>query len=75
MAKKAADLIIEVLHRAGVRRIYGIVGDSLNAITEALRERGDIDWIHVRHEEAAAFAAGAEAALTGDLAVSMPAGG
>ncbi len=69
MAKKAADLIIEVLHRAGVRRIYGIVGDSLNAITEALRERGDIDWIHVRHEEAAAFAAGAEAALTGDLAV------
>ena len=45
MAKKAADLITEVLHRAGVRRIYGIVGDSLNAITEALRERGDIDWM------------------------------
>jgi pyruvate dehydrogenase (quinone) len=69
MAKKAADLMTEVLHQAGVRRIYGLVGDSLNAITESLRKRGDIDWIHVRHEEVAAFAAGAEAALTGDLAV------
>ncbi len=69
MAKSAADLITEVLHQVGVRRVYGIVGDSLNAFTDSLRARGDIDWIHVRHEEAAAFAAGAEAALTGDLAV------
>jgi pyruvate dehydrogenase (quinone) len=69
MAKRAADLITEVLHRAGVRRIYGLVGDSLNGITESLRTRGDIDWIHVRHEEVAAFAAGAEAQLTGELAV------
>lgn len=69
MANKVADVITEILHGAGVRRIYGIVGDSLNAITESLRERGDIAWIHTRHEEAAAFAAGAEAALTGELAV------
>jgi pyruvate dehydrogenase (quinone) len=67
--KNVADLITEVLHRAGVRRIYGVVGDSLNGITESLRVRGDIDWIHVRHEEVAAFAAGAEAQLTGELAV------
>ncbi|MBB3695211.1 ubiquinone-dependent pyruvate dehydrogenase [Sphingomonas sp. BK580] len=69
MARKVADLITETLHRAGVRRIYGVVGDSLNGITESLRTRGDIDWVHVRHEEVAAFAAGAEAALTGELAV------
>jgi glyoxylate carboligase len=66
---KAADVITEVLHSVGVRRIYGVAGDSLNGITESLRRRGDIDWIHTRHEEAAAFAAGAEAHLTGDLAV------
>jgi pyruvate dehydrogenase (quinone) len=66
---KAADVITEVLHSVGVRRIYGVVGDSLNGITESLRRRGDIEWIHTRHEEAAAFAAGAEAHLTGDLAV------
>ena len=66
---KVADLFLEILHSAGVRRIYGVVGDSLNGMTEALRKRGDIDWIHTRHEEAAAFAAGAEAHLTGNLAV------
>src|ERR1700728_2548660 len=66
---KVADLVTEVLHAAGVRRIYGVVGDSLNGITESLRRRGDIDWIHTRHEETAAFAAGAEAHLTGELAV------
>src|ERR1700685_1677935 len=65
----AADVITEMLHSVGVRRIYGVVGDSLNGITESLRQRGDIDWIHTRHEEAAAFAAGAEAHLTGNLAV------
>jgi pyruvate dehydrogenase (quinone) len=69
VSTRAADLITEALHRAGVRRIYGVVGDSLNGITESLRSRGDIDWIHVRHEETAAFAAGAEAQLTGKLAV------
>jgi pyruvate dehydrogenase (quinone) len=69
MKKNAAGMITEVLHVAGVRRIYGVVGDSLNGITESLRTRGDIEWIHVRHEEVAAFAAGAEAQLTGELAV------
>src|ERR1700723_3224052 len=69
MAKTTAELMAEVLSQAGVRRIYGVVGDSLNGFTDALRRRGDIDWVHVRHEETAAFAAGAEAALTGELAV------
>ncbi|USI73902.1 ubiquinone-dependent pyruvate dehydrogenase [Sphingomonas morindae] len=64
-----ADLLIEALHQSGVRRIYGIVGDSLNGMTEALRKREDMAWIHTRHEEVAAFAAGADAHLTGDLAV------
>jgi pyruvate dehydrogenase (quinone) len=54
---------------AGVKRIYGIVGDSLNGLTDSLRRQGKIEWIHVRHEEVAAFAAGAEAHLTGELAV------
>jgi thiamine pyrophosphate-dependent acetolactate synthase large subunit-like protein len=52
-----ADLFVATLEQAGVKRIYGIVGDSLNALTEALRRRGTIEWIHVRHEEVAAFAA------------------
>lgn len=69
MSSKVADLITAVLRNAGVERIYGVVGDSLNGITDSLRRRGDIDWIHVRHEEVAAFAAGAEAGLTGGLAV------
>ena len=69
MPSKAADIVTQVLQVAGVRRIYGLVGDSLNGITESLRRRGDIDWVHVRHEEVAAFAAGAEAQLTGELAV------
>ena len=68
-AQRVADFITEILHSAGVRRIYGVVGDSLNGLTDALRRHGDIDWIHTRHEEAAAFAAGAEAHLTGRLAV------
>ena len=67
--KKVADLVIEALFQAGVRRIYGVAGDSLNAITEALRAHGGIDWVHTRHEEVAAFAAGGEAHLTGSLAV------
>ncbi|MGV7030296.1 ubiquinone-dependent pyruvate dehydrogenase [Methylobacterium symbioticum] len=64
-----ADLVVETLQEAGVRRIYGVVGDSLNAITEAIRARGVIDWIHVRHEEAGAFAAGAEGQISGELTV------
>jgi len=68
-AETVADLVVRTLGQAGVERIYGVVGDSLNAITEALRQTGEIEWIHVRHEESAAFAAGAEAHLTGRLAV------
>ncbi len=64
-----ADLIIETLEQAGVERIYGVVGDSLNGLTESLRTRETIKWIHVRHEEVAAFAASGEAQLTGKLAV------
>ena len=64
-----ASLIVETLQQAGVKRVYGLVGDSLNGITEAIRRRGVIDWVHVRHEEVAAFAAGAEAQVTGGLAV------
>src|ERR1700752_43967 len=69
MAMKVADLLVEVLAEAGVQRIYGVVGDSLNGITDSIRARKNLDWIHVRHEETAAFAAGAEAQLTGKLAV------
>jgi pyruvate dehydrogenase (quinone) len=64
-----ADMITETLSNAGVKRIWGITGDSLNAITESLRRRKDIAWMHVRHEEVAAFAAGADAAVTGGLGV------
>jgi pyruvate dehydrogenase (quinone) len=64
-----AEVVVETLIAAGVRRIYGVVGDSLNGITESLRKSGAIEWIGVRHEEVAAFAAGAEAHLTGGLAV------
>ena len=66
---KVADLLVDVLARAGVRQIYGVSGDSLNGITESIRARKQIQWVHVRHEETAAFAAGAEAHLTGALAV------
>jgi pyruvate dehydrogenase (quinone) len=69
MVKTVADQFAETLAEAGVKRIYGIVGDSLNGLTDSLRRQGKIAWIHVRHEEAAAFAAGAEAHLTGELAV------
>lgn len=69
MSTKVADLFVQALARAGVKRIYGVVGDSLNGLTEALRQDGSIAWIHTRHEESAAFAAGAEAHLTGALAV------
>jgi pyruvate dehydrogenase (quinone) len=64
-----ADQFAETLAAAGVKRIYGIVGDSLNGITDAIRRQGKIEWLHVRHEEVAAFAAGADAHLTDSLAV------
>jgi pyruvate dehydrogenase (quinone) len=64
-----AELLVETLAQTGVKNIYGVTGDSLNGITESLRDRGDLQWVHVRHEETAAFAAGAEAHLTGGLAV------
>ena len=64
-----AALLVEALRQAGVSRIYGVAGDSLNAITEEVRKRADMGWVHTRHEEVAAFAAGAEAHLTGQLAV------
>jgi pyruvate dehydrogenase (quinone) len=69
VAKTVADQFAEILAAAGVKRIYGIVGDSLNGLTDSLRRQGKIEWVHVRHEEVAAFAAGAEAHLTGELAV------
>lgn len=64
-----ADSIVEIIKDTGVRRVYGLPGDSLNGFTDALRRDGTIAWQHVRHEEAAAFAAAADAALTGELAV------
>ena len=67
--KTVADQFAETLEAVGVKRVYGIVGDSLNGLTDALRRQRKIEWVHVRHEETAAFAAGAEAHLTGSLAV------
>ncbi len=69
MTTTVADVMVATLKASGVRRIYGIPGDSLNGFTDALRRDGGIAWEHVRHEEAAGFAAAAEAALTGELAV------
>ncbi len=67
--KTVADQFAETLAAAGVKRIYGLVGDSLNGLTDAFRRQRKIEWVHVRHEETAAFAAGADAHLTGSLAV------
>ena len=69
MSNTLAGLVVEALHAVGVRRVYGVAGDSLNAFTDALSRRAEMAWVHVRHEETAAFAAGAEAHLTGTLAV------
>src|SRR5438445_13632096 len=69
MARTVADQMVETRAAVGVERIYGIVGDSLNGFTDALRRHGRIQWLHVRHEEVAAFAAGADAHVTGGLAV------
>ena len=67
MSKTVADQIAEILALAGLQRTYGLVGDSLNGLTDSLRRQGKIEWIHVRQEEVAAFAAGAH--LTGALTV------
>ncbi|OUC96020.1 pyruvate dehydrogenase [Streptosporangium minutum] len=64
-----AEQFIEVLRQAGVERVYGVVGDSLNPVVDAIRKTGGIEWVHVRNEEAGAFAAAAEAQVTGRLAV------
>src|SRR6202140_197227 len=69
MSRTVAEELIDTLAQAGVQRMYGIVGDSLNPVTDALHRSGKVQWVHVRHEETAAFAAGAEAQLTGQLAV------
>ena len=69
MTQTVADELVETLSQAGAERIYGLVGGRLNPVTDALHRTEKIDWIHVRHEETAAFAAGAEAQLTGNLAV------
>jgi pyruvate dehydrogenase (quinone) len=69
MTATIAEVMVATLKASGVRRVYGIPGDSLNGFTDALRRDGEIIWEHVRHEEAAGFAAAAEAALTGELAV------
>lgn len=65
MSNKVADQLVEMLAEAGVRRIYAVTGDSLNEVNDAVRRNGKIEWIHVRHEETGAYAAGAEAQLTG----------
>jgi pyruvate dehydrogenase (quinone) len=66
---KVAEIFIETLVNAGIKRVYGVVGDSLNGLTDVIRKSKQIEWLHVRHEEVAAFAAGAEAHLTGEIAV------
>ena len=68
MSKTVADVIVETLQQAGAQRCYGVPGDTLNYVTDAIR-RSDIRWVHVRHEEAGGFAAGADALLTGELAL------
>src|ERR1700729_3024987 len=69
MTRTVADQFVDTLVACGVKRIFGVVGDSLNGLTDVIQRRGDIEWVHVRHEEAAAFAAAAEAHATGRLAV------
>src|SRR2546427_323231 len=69
MARRTVgELYVDLIARAGVRRLYGVVGDSLNPVVDAVRRNRAVEWVQVRHEEVAAFAAGAEAQLTGRLA-------
>src|SRR5260370_38360576 len=67
--KPVAELLVETLISREVSRIYGVAGDSLNGITDSIRRQDQLRWVHTRHEETAAFAAGAEAHLTERLAV------
>lgn len=69
MTQRVADLMVEILAQAGAQRCYGIVGDTLNYFTDAIHKSKKLEWVHMRHEEAGAFAAGADALLTGQLAV------
>ncbi|MEO2040159.1 MAG: thiamine pyrophosphate-binding protein, partial [Martelella sp.] len=68
MSKTVAEIVVDTLEKAGAQRIYGIPGDTINQFTDAV-SRSDLRWVHVRHEEAGAFAAGGEAYMTGELAV------
>jgi pyruvate dehydrogenase (quinone) len=68
-AETVAERLVRTLIDARIRRVYGIVGDGLNPVTDAIRRSGTVNWVHVRHEKAAAFAAAADAELTGQLAV------
>lgn len=65
MTQRVADLMVEILAQAGAQRCYGIVGDTLNYFTDAIHKSKKLEWVHMRHEEAGAFAAGADALLTG----------
>jgi DNA-binding winged helix-turn-helix (wHTH) protein len=69
MTRTVSEVFVDTLIEAGVRRVYGVVGDSLNGLTDAIRNSQRIDWLHVQHEETAAFAAGADSQITGELAV------
>jgi len=75
MAKRAADVLVDTLAAHGVERVYGVAGDSLNGITDSIRGRGSMAWTAVRHEETAVFGVGAEAHLTGRLAVCVGSSG
>ncbi|MCU1601569.1 MAG: pyruvate oxidase, partial [Frankiales bacterium] len=66
-----AEGLVQVLHGLGVKHVWGVVGDALNPITDAIRQQPDLEWIGVRHEEAGAFAASAQAQLSGTLGVCM----
>src|SRR3984957_19502102 len=66
---KVAEVLVQTLIEAGVKRVYGVAGDSLNGMTNTIRKSDKIEWLHMRHEEVAAFAAGAEAHLTNEIAV------
>ncbi len=68
MSRTVADVIVETLANAGAKRCYGVPGDTLNYVTDSIRRSG-MRWVHVRHEEAGAMAAGADALLTGELAL------
>ncbi len=69
MEYKVSDQLIEILKQTGVKQVFGVTGDALNAVVDSIRKDNDLEWISVRHEEVGAFAASAQAALSGDIAV------